>query len=158
MWKNFKVIDADAHMHEPQYLWERYVEPEYRDRVPKVAFMDGNFMVYEPDGKFIPKGEIQAAPRESARRAMEEKYGEAYRQWWSPQIRLKDMDRFGWDIQVLLPTGNNGNFAYRVALKMSNWALPCAALITIGAMITAVSIPSASNLSPYCRARMSERW
>jgi predicted TIM-barrel fold metal-dependent hydrolase len=117
MWKNFKVIDADAHMHEPQYLWERYVEPKYRDQVPKVAFMDGNFMVYEPDGKFVPRDEIQAAPTESARRAMEEKYGDAYRQWWSPQIRLKDMDRFGWDIQVLLPTGNNGNFAYRVALK-----------------------------------------
>ena len=117
MWKGYKVIDADAHMHEPQYLWERYVEPKYRDQVPKVAFMDGNFMVYEPDGKFVPKGEIQAAPPESARRAMEEKYGEAYRQWWSADIRLKDMDRYGWDIQVLLPTGNNGNFAYRVALK-----------------------------------------
>jgi predicted TIM-barrel fold metal-dependent hydrolase len=117
MWKDFKVIDADAHMHEPQDLWERYVEPKYRHRVPKVAFMDGNFMVYEPDGKFISTGEIQAAPTESARRAMEEKYGEAYRQWWSPQIRLRDMDRLGWDIQVLLPTGNNGNFAYRVALK-----------------------------------------
>jgi len=95
MWKDFKVIDADAHMHEPQYLWERYVEPKYRDQVPKVAFMDGNFMVYEPDGKFVTKGEIQAAPPESARRAMEEKYGEAYRQWWSAEIRLKDMDRFG---------------------------------------------------------------
>ena len=117
MWKGYKVIDADAHMHEPQYLWERYVEPKYRDQVPKVAFMDGNFMVYEPDGKFVPKDEIQAAPPESARRAMEEKYGEAYRQWWSADIRLKDMDRYGWDIQVLLPTGNNGNFAYRVALK-----------------------------------------
>ena len=105
------------HMHEPQYLWERYVEPKYRDQVPKVAFMDGNFMVYEPDGKFISKGEIQAAPPESARRAMAEKYGEAYRQWWSAEIRLKDMDRLGWDIQILLPTGNNGNFAYRVALK-----------------------------------------
>src|SRR5262245_10446963 len=81
MWKTFKVIDAEAHMHEPQYLWERYVETKYRDRVPKVAFMDGNFMVYEPDGKFVSKGEIQAAPTESARRAMEEKYGEAYRQW-----------------------------------------------------------------------------
>ena len=46
MWKNLKVIDADAHMHEPQHLWERYVEPKYRDQVPKVAFMDGNFMVY----------------------------------------------------------------------------------------------------------------
>ena len=117
MWKGMKVIDADAHMHEPPYLWERYVEPKYRDRVPKVAFMDGNRMVYEPDGKIIKKGELQQGPAESATRAMEEKYGEAFREWWSPQIRLKDMDRLGWDLQVILPTGNNGNFAYRVALK-----------------------------------------
>jgi predicted TIM-barrel fold metal-dependent hydrolase len=117
MWKGMKVIDADAHMHEPQYLWERYVEPKYRDRVPKVAFMDGNRMVYEPDGKIIKKGELQQGPAESATKAMEEKYGEAFRQWWSPEIRLKDMDRLGWDLQVILPTGNNGNFAYRVALK-----------------------------------------
>ncbi len=117
MWKDFKVIDADAHMHEPSYLWERYVEPKFREQVPRVAFMDGIVMVYEPDGKIIPKGEIQQTPPESARAVMEEKYGEAFRQWWSPEIRLKDMDRFGWDIQVLLPTGNNGNFAYRVALK-----------------------------------------
>ena len=41
-----KVIDADAHMHEPQHLWQRYVEPKYRDQVSKVAFMHGNFMVY----------------------------------------------------------------------------------------------------------------
>ena len=57
MWKSFKVIDADAHMHEPQYLWERYVETRYRERVPKVAFMDGARMVYEPDGKIITKAE-----------------------------------------------------------------------------------------------------
>src|SRR5258706_783594 len=117
MWNTFKVIDADGHMHEPQYLWDRYVEAKFRDRVPKVAFMDGNFMVYEPDGKFITKSEVQSAHVESARRAFEEKYGEAYRQWWSAQIRLRDMDKYGWDIQVLLPSGNNGNFAYRVALK-----------------------------------------
>ena len=63
------VIDADAHMHEPRYLWERYVEPKYRDRVPKVAFMDGNRMVYEPDGKIIKKGELQQGPAESATRS-----------------------------------------------------------------------------------------
>ena len=100
-----------------EYLWERYVEPKFRDRVPKVAFMDGVFMVYEPDGKIIPKGDLQLRPPPSAWAVLEEKYGEAYRQWWSAEIRLKDMDRYGWDIQVLLPTGNNGNFAYRVALK-----------------------------------------
>ena len=100
MWKGMKVIDADAHMHEPEYLWDRYVEPKFRDRVPKVAFMDGVFMVYEPDGKIIPKGDLQLRPPASAWAVLEEKYGEAYRQWWSAEIRLKDMDRYGWDIQV----------------------------------------------------------
>jgi hypothetical protein len=33
-------------MHEPQHLWQRYVEPKYRDHVSKVAFMHGTFMVY----------------------------------------------------------------------------------------------------------------
>ena len=56
MWKDFKVIDADAHMHEPHYLWERYMEPEYRDQVPKVVGMNGINFIYEPDGKFIPHG------------------------------------------------------------------------------------------------------
>ena len=55
MWKSFKVIDADAHMHEPKDMWDRYVEAKYQDRVPKVAYMDGTFMVYEPDGKIIPE-------------------------------------------------------------------------------------------------------
>ena len=117
MWKGFKVIDADAHMHEPQYLWERYVEPAYQDQVPKVAFMDGAFMVYEPDGRIIPKTEKQPKLPATAWADMDAKYGEAYRTWWSAETRLKDMDTHGWDLQVLLPTGNNGNFAYRVALK-----------------------------------------
>jgi len=158
MWRQFKVIDADAHMHEPQYLWDRYVEPKYRDQVPKVAFMDGVFMIYEPDGKFIPKGEIQSRPPESAWAVMESKYGEAYRQWWSSEIRLKDMDRYGWDIQVLLPTGNNGNFAYRVALKDINLAPRCAALTTIGPMIIAASTPSVSSSLRFYRARTSAKW
>ncbi len=117
MWKGFKVMDADAHMHEPQYLWERYVEPAYRDQVPKVAFMDGAFMVYEPDGRIIPRTEKQPKLPRTAWADMEAKYGEQYRTWWSAETRLKDMDAHGWDVQVLLPTGNNGNFAYRVALK-----------------------------------------
>ena len=119
MWKSFKVIDADAHMHEPKDMWDRYVEAKYKDRVPKVAYMDGTFMVYEPDGKIIPREQIESRPPQTAWNALEEKYGEAYHKWWSPEIRLKDMDRHGWDIQVLLPTGSNGNFGPRSALKDS---------------------------------------
>lgn len=116
MWKGMKVIDADAHMHEPQDMWERYVEPAYRDRVPKVAYMNGTFMIYEPDGVLIPKGKPQRVPPPTAWEDIEEKYGEAYHTWWAPETRLKEMDRYGWDIQVLLPTGNNGNFAPRASL------------------------------------------
>ena len=59
MWKGFKVIDADAHMHEPQDMWDRYLEAKYRERAPRVAHMNGTFMIYEPDGKIIPKDEKQ---------------------------------------------------------------------------------------------------
>ena len=93
MWKGMKVIDADAHMHEPEYLWERYVESAYQDRVPKVAFMDGLNMVYEPDGVVLPKGRIPDPPSPHIWTGLEEKYGEAFRQWWGPNIRLQDMDK-----------------------------------------------------------------
>ena len=79
-------------------------------------------MVYEPDGKIHPEGRgTETASRENrARKVMEEKYGEAYHTVVVAETRLKDMDRFGWDIQALLPTGSNGNFAYQVALKDIN--------------------------------------
>ena len=118
MWNGYKVVDADAHMHEPQDMWEKHLEPKYLAQAPKVAYMNGTFMVYEPDGKIIPKDEkqVKGPPKESFA-IMREKYGEAFQTWWAPQTRIKDMDRYGWDIQVLLPTGSNGNFGCSVALK-----------------------------------------
>ena len=112
MWNGYKVIDADAHMHEPRDLWDKYVEPKFRDQVPKVVGMNGVFFIYE-DPKDPLKQFTPGIPWEE----INEKYGEAYKTWWSPQSRLDAMDRHGWDIQVLLPTGNNGNFAYSMALK-----------------------------------------
>ena len=118
MWQGYRVIDADAHMHEPQDMWERYVEPKYRERAPKVAYMNGTFMIYQPDGNIIAKDESQLkGPPKDSFKIMAEKYDEAYNTWWAPATRLKDMDRYGWDIQVLLPTGSNGNFGCNVALK-----------------------------------------
>ena len=69
MWKDFKVIDADAHMHEPEYLWERYVEPEYRDQVPKVVGMNGINFIYEPDtvGSYPTARAAPAIPHLSTR-------------------------------------------------------------------------------------------
>jgi len=115
MWNGFKVIDSDAHHHEPQDLWARYLEPDYQDRVPKVIGMRRNFFVYAPDEKIFPALESRENIPAHHDQWMADKYGEAYDRWWSPDIRLKDMDRYGWDIQVILST--NGNRIMEAALK-----------------------------------------
>ena len=33
--KSFKVMDSDMHVLEPIDLWERYIDPEFKDRAPK---------------------------------------------------------------------------------------------------------------------------
>lgn len=115
MWNGFKVIDADAHHHEPQHLWDRYVEPKYKDRVPKVIGMRRNFFVYAQDQKAFSTIESGQFIPDHHEKWMADKYGEAYEGWWSPDIRLKDMDRYGWDIQVILST--NGNRIMEVGLE-----------------------------------------
>ena len=108
MWKGMKVIlTPDARIcTEPEYLWDRYVEPKFRDRVPKVAFMDGVFMVYEPDGKdHSQRRSPVAAAGERLGGAEENVWREAYRQWWSAEIRPKDMDliRLGYSSPAARP-------------------------------------------------------
>ena len=96
-------------------MWNQSIGTEFlRSRIWTARLWFTNLM-----GKSFPKGQIESRPPQTAWKALEEKYGEAYHKWWSPEIRLKDMDRHGWDIQVLLPTGSNGNFGPRAALKDS---------------------------------------
>lgn len=107
MWNNFKVIDADAHHHEPQYLWDRYLDPAFQDKLPKVIGMRRNFFAYDPNHPLseVVGGGGNIPPEHD--KYMADKYGEAYDQWWSPEIRLRDMDKYGWDIQVILSTNGN---------------------------------------------------
>jgi hypothetical protein len=104
MWNGFKVIDSDAHHHEPMDMWDHYLEPDFRDRVPKVIGMRRNFYVYAHDDKLSPVLDAGSPIPAHHDKWMADKYGEAYDKWWSPEIRLADMDRYGWDIQVILST------------------------------------------------------
>jgi uncharacterized protein len=115
MWNGFKVIDSDAHHHEPMDMWDRYLEPEYRERVPKVIGMQRNFYVYAQDNQLSPVLEAGSPIPAHHDKWMADKYGEAYDRWWSSDIRLKDMDRYGWDIQVILST--NANRVMESAIK-----------------------------------------
>src|SRR5436309_9365506 len=105
MWNDYKVIDADAHHHEPKDMWANYMDKTVYQRMPKVVGMRRNFYVYEPGAgeEWGGGGTIPA----SHDKYMADKYGEAYDKWWSPEIRLSDMDKYGWDIQVILSTNAN---------------------------------------------------
>lgn len=45
------LIDADGHILEPPDLWERYLEPKYRDRAVRIRVGDDGFEFLEIDGK-----------------------------------------------------------------------------------------------------------
>ncbi len=45
------LIDADGHILEPPDLWDRYLEPNYRDRALRIRVGDDGFEFLEIDGK-----------------------------------------------------------------------------------------------------------
>src|SRR5205807_8914644 len=51
----FKVMDSDIHVDEPHDLWDRYLEPRFRDRAPRFAAIDGSHSNGWPfEGKVFP--------------------------------------------------------------------------------------------------------
>ena len=58
MYEGYRVIDADGHFYEPRDIWDRYVEPEFYDRRPRVREIFGRSrMDFEVDGVFFHKSE-----------------------------------------------------------------------------------------------------
>ena len=98
MRNGFRVIDADGHFYEPEDLWDKYLSAEFQDRRPRVARMLGNSMVqFEGEEGGVSRSEKLFSE-------MDNKFGHAFRDGWTLESRIKDMDTEGWDIQVCLPT------------------------------------------------------
>ena len=87
-------------------------------------------MIYERDGKIIPKDEkqVKGPPPESFK--IWKRSTAMPMTWWAPETRLEDMDRQGWDVQVLLPTGNTATAVARYPSRTRNLARPIAGPIT----------------------------
>jgi hypothetical protein len=45
------VIDCDGHILEPPDLWEKYIDPKYRDRAMRIRVGEDRFEYLEIDGK-----------------------------------------------------------------------------------------------------------
>jgi predicted TIM-barrel fold metal-dependent hydrolase len=105
-----KIIDADGHVVEPRTFWQDYVEPKYRERLPRIikdangidriAFGDriSTNSIYPPAAMCIPGG--MANTELMSKLNWDDLRPGSY----DPRARLADMDGEAIDISVLFPS------------------------------------------------------
>ncbi len=112
-----KIIDADGHIVEPRILWEQYVEPAFRERVPKIIkdaegidrFGAGSWAragIYFPAAMCIPGG---LHPERMRKLSWDDLRPGSY----DPHARVRDMDAEGIDVSFLFPSLGLGYVALR---------------------------------------------
>lgn len=92
-----RVIDADGHVWEPEWVWEQYLDPAFRDRRPRLVRDNRGTTRYMLEGRLIPPGEgIGEWAPEGIQEATTHRDG-----GFDPKLRLVDMDTEGIDVAVL---------------------------------------------------------
>jgi uncharacterized protein len=112
----FRVMDSDIHVMEPHDLWQRYMEPGYRDRAPRFAPIDGSdYEGWQFDGKVFPAFVDRPDRRRLARLRREKARARhlaagRYRDpaedlpGHDPHAMLQAMDREGIDVSIVFRT------------------------------------------------------
>ena len=133
----FKVFDADLHINEPPDLWERYIEPKYRDQAPVGAPTIGDFreQLLLIDGKSVtPSGKIDDVWGFSTDCAHHfgryQLYMDYERRGWGPDTQIDAMNEEGVDVAVLYPSAglcaparhyDDDGLAIAIARAYNNW-------------------------------------
>jgi predicted TIM-barrel fold metal-dependent hydrolase len=99
----YMLISADSHVTMPAERWVDYLDPEFRDRAPRVERTEeGDFMVFEgvrtPQGGFLSNmaGRKPQDYTPNVRRLEEARPGA-----WDPAERIKDQDIDGVSAEIL---------------------------------------------------------
>ena len=131
MKSGFKIMDSDMHLREPVDLWDRYMEPEFREQAPKIlsstarssamVLLDGRILQgYQP----TYRGGIFDATR------IDTEIAEARARKFDSASQLQAMDREGLDVAALYPSIGlgimmreqiNPKLAAAVARAYNNW-------------------------------------
>src|SRR5207249_4749133 len=109
MARAYNVIDADGNSLEPVDTWEKYIDPAYRERAPR--------MIFDTDGKerLLVEGKLLGTPKGlgliggiGARQGTVDdvtmKYVEGRPGGFDPHARIPDMDLDGIDAAFLYPS------------------------------------------------------
>src|SRR2546421_651385 len=110
MTRAYNVIDADGHILEPLDLWDRYIDPGFRDRAPRIVKGDNGkerlvieeHMVGDSRISIGRIGGVGARPGVVAADTLEYKDGKPG--GFDPHARIPDMDADGIDAVFLYPS------------------------------------------------------
>jgi uncharacterized protein len=69
MSRAYNVVDADGHILEPLDLWDRYIDPEFRERRPRFVIDENGKERLGVEGKLLgnPRGSAAWVPSASGR-------------------------------------------------------------------------------------------
>jgi len=109
MARTYKVIDADGHILEPLDLWDRYMDPAYRERAPRLIIGDNGKERLLVEGKILgnPKGLGRlgaVGARDGSVPADTMMYKDGRPGGFDPHERIKDLDLDGIDAAFLYPS------------------------------------------------------
>src|SRR6266571_8941774 len=109
MARAYKVIDADGHILEPIDLWDRYMDPAYREHAPRLIIGDNGKERLLVEGKILgnPKGLGRlgaVGARDGSVPADTMMYKDGRPGGFDPHARIKDMDLDGIDAAFLYPS------------------------------------------------------
>lgn len=105
---NSRVVDCDSHVMEPPDLWQRYLEPKFRDRAIRIEEHDGveRLIIGEQvvlEGRLAGLGGAHL-PREQLFQGGLRYVDGCPEGSWDPHERAALLDRWGVDQGVLFPT------------------------------------------------------
>jgi uncharacterized protein len=110
MTRAYNVVDADGHILEPLDLWDRYIDPQFRDRAPRIVKSDDGKerlvieenMVGDSRISIGRIGGVGARQGVVAADTLEYKNGKPG--GFDPHHRIPDMDADGIDAVFLYPS------------------------------------------------------
>ena len=118
MARAYNAIDADGHILEPPDLWDKYIDPEFRERRPQFTIDENGKERLSVEGKLLgnPRGIGSLGSvgvRQGTVKLDSLKYAEGMKGGFDPHARIVDMDADGIDAAFLYPS--LGLFAARRA-------------------------------------------
>ena len=112
--RNLRAIDGDSHFIEPLDLFERYIDPSYRDRTVRVGVdSSGQVIGLRVDNRPMRMADLDDlmsacagyGQKEEGRSISDfDRYRIASQQWQDMDLRIRYLDEQGFAAQVLYPT------------------------------------------------------